>query len=274
VEGQTDGRARLTLILASGASLCAGALGGFLAAHFRAKKDFEARVSAEVEEVKAYYHRRLAVQVTEAEQRGIAIAAAAAMAVPGPGDHQDEREAPVGPLREKPPGPVPYHHPSGIPAAPPHQDVPDAGADDPAGGGDPPEGLADTATEEDDPAPWPAENPADRAHEPDVPSVENNGPGPVIITRTEFYEDEGEEDGGYQKISITYYEGDGVLADDKDVPIRDSANLVGPDFAAGFGNADDPDIVYVRNNRVRIDFEIVRSLDGYAEKVLNYGRPK
>ena len=44
---------------------------------------------------------------------------------------------------------------------------------------------------------------------------------------------------------------------------------------AGFGSADDPDIVYVRNNRVRIDFEIVRSEEGYAQHVLKpYGKPQ
>lgn len=277
MEGLADGKARITLIVACGASLCAGGLGGFLAARAQNKRNFEDRVSAEVskevEEVKRYYRDRLAVQVAEAEQR-----AAAAVADPGPGDHTDDGDTAVG---DGPvpgisfgfrPGHTPYHRPPGIPASPASV-LPDEDADASPGGGDPPEGLDDTGAQEDDGADfWPAEELADPGPEPDVPPVADGGLAPFIITRTDFHE-AGEETGN-QKVGITYYMGDGILADDKDVPIRDSAAIVGTDFLAGFGSADDPDIVYVRNNRVRIDFEIVRSLDGYAEHVLNYGKPQ
>jgi hypothetical protein len=282
VEGRTiDGKAYITLILACGASLCAGAVGGFLLARAQGKRDFEDRVSAkvseEVEEVKRYYQERLALQVAEAERRGVAMAAAS-MADPGPGDHEDERSSSLGggsfgsetwQRAAERTGHTPYHRPSGIPTAPASA-VQDDDADEDPDGGDPPEGLSDTGVASNDPSFWPAEDPADSGPEPDVHSVEG-GFAPFLITRTEF--DDAEETSN-QKVGITYYMGDGVLADDHDVPIRDSAELVGTDFLAGFGSTDDPDIVYVRNNTVQIDFEIVRSQSGYAEHVLEYGKPQ
>lgn len=280
MEGLTaDGKARLTLILACSGSLLAGGVGGYLAARAQGKRDFEKRVdtevSAEVEEVKRYYRERLALQTAEAERRGVAQAAAA-MAVPGPGDNPDERPTPVGPansLGQDREGHTPYHRPSSMLTALEDALPDDADADEDPDGGNPPNGLSGTGDGSSDSDFWPAEELADTGPEPDVPPVEG-GLDPFIITRTEYYADYDDENPGNQKVGITYYEGDGILADDKDVPIRDSAAVVGTDYVAGFGSADDPDIVYVRNNRLRIDFEIVRSLEGYAQHVLSYGKPQ
>lgn len=63
-------------------------------------------------------------------------------------------------------------------------------------------------------------------------------------------------------ISLTYYS-DGILADDEDEIIDDIENTVGSDFAKHFGNYEE-DAVYIRNDRHRCDYEILRDNRAYA----------
>lgn len=94
---------------------------------------------------------------------------------------------------------------------------------------------------------------------------------PYVISTAEFFEDH--ED--HKKLTITYYGEDDVLADDKDAPIRDVAGTVGENVFDKFGEqSDDENIVYVRNNRLQVDFEITRDLRAFTEVVLGYGNPK
>lgn len=72
----------------------------------------------------------------------------------------------------------------------------------------------------------------------------------------------------YETITLTYYQGDDVLADDADEPILDVEDVVGIDSFDHFGeNEDDPDVVYVRNDAMKVDYEICRNADSYAEVV-------
>lgn len=88
---------------------------------------------------------------------------------------------------------------------------------------------------------------------------------PYIITRQEF--DAGEAE--YQQISLTYYEGDDVLADDKEVPINDSDPVVGDNNLDRFGHGSgDQNMLYIRNERMEIDIEVARSDGSYANQVL------
>jgi hypothetical protein len=94
---------------------------------------------------------------------------------------------------------------------------------------------------------------------------------PYVITAGEFNDDEPE----YRKITITWYVKDKTLTDDRTIPILDYISLAGPDFERRFGDgSDNPDIVHVRNHRLRADFEIVRNEGSYMEEVLKYGRPQ
>ena len=82
---------------------------------------------------------------------------------------------------------------------------------------------------------------------------------PRVISPDEFGELE------YDTVSLTYYE-DGVLADDMDESISDIEDLIGNDALNHFGdNEDDPDAVYVRNDRMKIDYEILRDPRPYSE---------
>ncbi|MGN1370904.1 MAG: hypothetical protein ACI4XM_01290 [Candidatus Coprovivens sp.] len=70
---------------------------------------------------------------------------------------------------------------------------------------------------------------------------------------------------GYELISLTYY-ADGFLADDTDDLVEDITNVVGDDFADHFGEYED-DSVFIRNDRLRADFEILRDLRNYSDVV-------
>lgn len=81
---------------------------------------------------------------------------------------------------------------------------------------------------------------------------------PYIISPEEFG-----ESGNYMQISLTYYS-DGVLADDEDEIIEDIDDTVGEDFADHFGDYED-DSVFVRNDRLRCDYEILKDNRSYHD---------
>lgn len=88
---------------------------------------------------------------------------------------------------------------------------------------------------------------------------------PYIITHDEFYE--GEKN--YDTASLTYYEIDDTLVDERDKPLEQTDKLVGDDHLVRFGSGSkDKNIVFVRNDRLGIDYEIVRSKGSYLEEVL------
>lgn len=92
---------------------------------------------------------------------------------------------------------------------------------------------------------------------------------PYVISIDEFSEDFEK----YQKITLNYYAEDDVLADDKDVPIRDAVGLAGA-FKTKFGDrSGDPHIVFIRNERLESDFEITLDERAFTEVVLGYGNP-
>ena len=88
---------------------------------------------------------------------------------------------------------------------------------------------------------------------------------PYVISFAEFQEDEEH----YDKISIEYFEFDNTLADDREQIIPEVDETVGRRNLSRFGQgSEDPNIVYVRNERLHVDFEIARNDKGYAEIVL------
>lgn len=86
---------------------------------------------------------------------------------------------------------------------------------------------------------------------------------PYIISVDEFMEND-----DFEKISITYYEGDDVLADERDMPIDDVDQTVGNDNLNRFGwESKDKNVVYVRNDRMQAFFEIAKDTRAYTEVV-------
>lgn len=79
---------------------------------------------------------------------------------------------------------------------------------------------------------------------------------PYVISPSEF----GELD--YDTVSLTYY-ADGVLADEMDEIIEDVDDIVGLDSLNHFGEYED-DSVFVRNDRMSCDYEILLDSRNYA----------
>ena len=85
---------------------------------------------------------------------------------------------------------------------------------------------------------------------------------PYVISPDEF--DNIDE---YGTETLTYY-ADGVLTDDFDNPIEDVEAMVGEESLNHFGEYED-DSVFVRNERHRIDYEILADERNYSEVVDN-----
>lgn len=101
---------------------------------------------------------------------------------------------------------------------------------------------------------------AEREHpEDDKPEDEN-----IYVISYEDFSDTHKE---YEKVSLTYYEEDDTLIDERDELVPCPAGLVG-DALERFGDmSDDENVVYVRNDNFALDFEITKVENGYFERV-------
>ena len=82
---------------------------------------------------------------------------------------------------------------------------------------------------------------------------------PYVIAPLDF----GEID-GYEQVELTYYEGDDTLEDEDYNIITDRDELLGPKALLTFGEYED-DSVFVRNERLRTDFQILKDYRKYTE---------
>lgn len=92
----------------------------------------------------------------------------------------------------------------------------------------------------------------------DVKSNDDVVERPYVITPKEF-----SDNYDYETITLTYYS-DKVLTDDLDEPIEDIENVVGVESLTHFGEYED-DSVYVRNDRLRVDYEILLDERKYTD---------
>jgi len=91
---------------------------------------------------------------------------------------------------------------------------------------------------------------------------EQNPNDPYVIHYDEFVRN----DLGYRQETLTYYAGDDILADSiNDTAIYKYPTLTG-DLKFGYGS-NDPNVVYIRNEGVRLEWEILRHQGSYAEEV-------
>jgi hypothetical protein len=82
---------------------------------------------------------------------------------------------------------------------------------------------------------------------------------PYIIAPYDF----GELD-GYKQIELTYYEGDDTLEDESYNIVDDRDELLGPKALTTFGEYED-DAVFVRNERLHADFQILKDYRCYSD---------
>jgi hypothetical protein len=85
-------------------------------------------------------------------------------------------------------------------------------------------------------------------------------PKPYVIT-PEAFSDSDE----YEKISLTYF-ADQILADDNEELMEDVEGTVGFESLSHFGEYED-DSVFVRNDRLKLDYEILLDLRKYSDVV-------
>jgi hypothetical protein len=83
---------------------------------------------------------------------------------------------------------------------------------------------------------------------------------PYVISPEAF----GDKD-DYETVSLTYYS-DGILTDDEDNIIKDVADTVGEESLKTFGEYED-DSVFVRNDRLKCDYEILLDTRKYSDVV-------
>jgi len=75
----------------------------------------------------------------------------------------------------------------------------------------------------------------------------------------------------FAKITLTYYDEDDTLADENENPIDNIAQVIGDEALTQFGsNPDDENVIYVRNEVLSIDYEVIRSNLSYKRDVLGF----
>ncbi len=90
---------------------------------------------------------------------------------------------------------------------------------------------------------------------------------PYIIHVDEFTNDTAQ----YEQVSVTYYEGDETLADEQDKIIDDMDGAIGGKQLLRWGHGSgDNNVVYIRNNKRGLDFEILRSEGKYGVEVMGF----
>lgn len=87
---------------------------------------------------------------------------------------------------------------------------------------------------------------------------------PYILHRDEFFENELD----YTQRSLTYYEGDEILCDEEGVPVYNHTNVTG-ELKFGHGSGDE-NVFYVRNDRNKAEYEIVRNPGYFSVEVHGY----
>lgn len=86
---------------------------------------------------------------------------------------------------------------------------------------------------------------------------------PHVIPPEEFAYDD-----IYEKIGMVLYS-DNVLVDEDDQVVTDADDIVGTEYPDYFGEYDD-DVVYVRNDRLKADYEISKDPRRYATIIRNH----
>ena len=93
---------------------------------------------------------------------------------------------------------------------------------------------------------------------------------PFLISVSEYFDDMRE----YQKLSVTYFAGDNIVCYEDDSVMLDPEESFGLINLSRFGvQSDSEHIVYVRNPRISVDYEIVRDDGKYADMVAHQFGP-
>jgi len=85
-----------------------------------------------------------------------------------------------------------------------------------------------------------------------------------IVTHSEYHGDDLE---GFTQGTLTYYQGDDMLTDELNVPVVPYRKFVGSCLNFGHGSGD-PEIVYIRNETEKMEWEVILDTGRYEVEVL------
>ena len=86
-----------------------------------------------------------------------------------------------------------------------------------------------------------------------------------VIHRDEFF---GDEMGWDSQSTLTWYAQDEVLTDEHDTVLNQPWNLIGVGMNMFGHGSGDPDVVYIRNEHLEAEYEVLRDPGSYAVQVL------
>lgn len=113
---------------------------------------------------------------------------------------------------------------------------------------------------------WPDEEEhpeEDEAFEEPIQDLDTTDKNIFVIDSSEYFESEEP----YEKMTLTYYIADRTLCDERDIIIPNLQEIIGDTLQTPYT---DENVVYVRNERISSDFEIIISNGSYVETVLGY----
>jgi hypothetical protein len=97
---------------------------------------------------------------------------------------------------------------------------------------------------------------------------------PFVISKAKYAWDE-EEGDEYDKVTYTYYPSHRVVLDEDEEVVDEVDYVLGWRNLRRFGDeSDDPDVVFIRNQKMLTDFEVVRDEDHDIPLYVKYGKGK
>lgn len=84
-----------------------------------------------------------------------------------------------------------------------------------------------------------------------------------ILHRDEFFA----EETGWSQTTLTWYDGDDVLCDERNEPVRKHEEVIGENIRFGHGSGD-PNVVYIRNENIQAEYEVILDPGSYSIEVL------
>ena len=102
--------------------------------------------------------------------------------------------------------------------------------------------------------------------DPEVEEAARTTDAPYILEHDEFYNSD------FNTQTLTWYEVDEVLAAEDDSLVEDIDGIVGEQNLTRFGHGSrDNNVLYIRNPKIDMDFEVIRAQGSYAEIVHGIG---
>lgn len=111
-----------------------------------------------------------------------------------------------------------------------------------------------------------AEAQNDYATQAEVEALPRREDEPHILSKNEYFANETD----YAQVELTYYAGDGVLCNMHDEVMEIPITVGDENLKFGHGSEDE-NVVYVRNDKLQVEYEVTKSEGKYAHEVLGAG---